>query len=227
MFFNRGDDWLHELPADSQALVRQKMSIVELADGETLFQQGETAASIYQVVSGLIHLKRITVSGSESIVTLYQGGNCFGEIPLLSATNSARGYNAIAVGPTQIACLSKKDFEEIASRHPEVYQNLIAKLCLIIRNLLQHAEDISNANLSQRLAHLIVDAARCHGVKQADHTCINIPLSQQDISKMLGVTRQSVQRQLQQWREEGWLEKKHGRFLVYQLDKLKQQMKSL
>lgn len=232
MFFNRGDDWLQDLPSEIQSLIRQKMSVIHLDDGDNLYQQGEEAAAIYQVLSGLIHLKRPTASGTESIVTLYQSGNCFGEIPLLlSLPDQRRGYNAVASGKSEIACLSQRDFEEIATQHPQVYQKLIAKLCRIIQRLLQHAEDISNANLNQRLASLLLDAVECHGVEShkikggEDETsqgiCIDIPLSQTDMGKMLGVTRQSIQRELKHWREQNWIKKEGGRLKILELDQLK------
>lgn len=223
MIFNHGDDWLQELGTDSQALIRQKMTIVKLKEGEALYQQGETAAALYQVVGGLIHLRRNTANGGESIVTIHRSGNCFGEIPLLTPNRSQRGYNAIAVGNTEVACLSKQDFEAIADEHPQVYQKLIVKLCHIIQRLLQQAEDISNNNLRQRLADLIIDAAACHGTEQQGEISINIPLTQTDMSKMLGVSRQSVQREIKTWREQGWLCKKNGRLVIQNLKQIKQQ----
>lgn len=231
MFFNRGDDWLQDLPPETQSLIRQKMNVIHLNDGDSLYQQGEEAAAIYQVLSGLIHLKRPTASGTESIVTLYQSGNCFGEIPLLSPGEQRRGYNAVASGNSEIACLSQRDFEEVATQHPQVYQKLIAKLCRIIQRLLQHAEDISTTNLNQRLAGLLVDAVECHGVENQkikgsvegidQGICINIPLSQTDMGKMLGVTRQSIQRELKHWREKNWIKKEGGRLKILELNQLK------
>jgi len=223
LFFNHGDDWLQELNIESQALIRQKMTIVKLKEGEALYQQGETAAALYQVVGGLIHIKRITANGGESIVTLCHSGNCFGEIPLLTPEQSLRGYNAIAVGDTEVACLSKQDFEAIAYEHPQVYQQLIVKLCRIIQYLLQHAEDMSNNNLRQRLANLIINAAACHGTEQQGEISIGIPLTQTDMSKMLGVSRQSVQREIKIWREQGWLIKKNGRLIIRDLKQIKHQ----
>ncbi|GAA6150802.1 Crp/Fnr family transcriptional regulator [Pseudoteredinibacter isoporae] len=218
--FHRGHDWVEELSPDIQEKIYQRMERRQLNSGEPLYQPGDQAKALYQVESGLIVLKRSNKEGEEYLATFHGPGECFGEIPLL-AKDPTRGFNALARGKTIVRSLNHSDFNELSQAHPEIFTRLTQKLCMIIANLLNQVEALSQASLKQRLAHLIIDAAERHGKEEEDGISINIPLSQTDIGNMLGVTRQSVQRELKPWRDQGWIGRSSGRILIHQLDAIR------
>ncbi|MBB6520806.1 Crp/Fnr family transcriptional regulator [Pseudoteredinibacter isoporae] len=218
--FHRGHGWIEELPSDVQNKIRQRMETRELKNGEQLYQPGDQARALYQVESGLIVLKRSNKEGEEYLATFHGPGECFGEIPLL-AKEAKRGFTALARGKTVVHRLNQNDFNELSQQHPEIFLQLTQKLCAIITILLDQVESLSKASLKQRLANLIVDAAERHGKEEQDGISINIPLSQTDIGNMLGATRQSVQRELKPWRDQGWIGRSSGRILIHQLDAIR------
>ncbi|WP_299977196.1 Crp/Fnr family transcriptional regulator [uncultured Pseudoteredinibacter sp.] len=218
--FYRGHDWIEELPQAVQEKIKQRMQRRELQNGEPLYQPGDQAQALFQVQSGLIVLKRSNKEGEEYLATFHGPGECFGEIPLLTK-EAKRGFNAVARGNTIVRSLSQNDFFDLSQQHPEIFPQLTQKLCAIISSLLGQVESLSQASLKQRLATLIVDAAERHGKQEKDGISINIPLSQTDIGNMLGATRQSVQRELKPWRDQGWIGRSSGRLLIHQLDKIR------
>jgi CRP-like cAMP-binding protein len=71
----------------------------------------------------------------------------------------------------------------------------------VIAVLLNRIEENALFSQRQRLAQLIVSAAQTYGVERPDPSgaaqcVIAVPLSQQNMGKLLGVTRHSVQREL-------------------------------
>lgn len=218
--FHRGHDWTEELPPKVREKIHQRMQRRELSNGQPLYQPGDQAQALFQVESGLIVLKRSNKEGEEYLATFHGPGECFGEIPLL-AKEAIRGFTALARGKTAVLSLSQEDFYQLSQEHPEIFPQLTQKLCAIITSLLSQVESLSQANLKQRLANLIVDAAERHGKEQQDGISINIPLSQTDIGNMLGATRQSVQRELKPWRDLGLIGRSSGRILIHQLDAIK------
>ncbi|MCV6625491.1 MAG: Crp/Fnr family transcriptional regulator [Cellvibrionaceae bacterium] len=218
--FHRGHDWLEELPDPIQTKLRQQMKLRQLAGGAPLYQPGDSANALYQVKSGLIAIKRCNSEGAEFLATLHGPGECFGEIPLLS-NMPRRGFAAIACGATEVACLGKAEFEQIACEHPQIYQQLNQKLCAIINSLLLRLESLGQASLRQRLAGLLVDVAERHGRPCSDGVRLELPISQTDMGNMLGATRQSIQRELRRWREQGWIGKQQGRLLLCNIAALK------
>jgi CRP/FNR family cyclic AMP-dependent transcriptional regulator len=214
--FQRGSDWVSRLPAKVQTAVRERMQFRTLKDGERLYERGATATGLYEVHSGYMHLKGSGASGDEVLITVYGPGTCLGEVPLLG--DGARAFDAVAHGEVRIAVLGKTDFDELSALHPEIYQTLVTKLCRVIIGLLSHIEDAALLSLRQRLVRLIVSAAEAYGSAQSDGVEIAMPLSQADMGKMLGMTRQSIQRELNYLRAEGLLNKRRGRWVVFNLD---------
>lgn len=219
--FHRGHDWIEELPPAIKENIRKRMETRQLDNGDSLYQPGDQAKALYQVESGFIVLKRSNRDGEEYLATFHGPGECFGEIPLLTK-EARRGFTALARGKTIVHSLNQSDFNELGQQHPEIFLQLTQKLCSIIASLLNQVESLSKASLKQRLANLIVDAAERHGKEEEDGISINIPLSQTDIGNMLGATRQSVQRELKPWRDQGWIGRSSGRILIHQLDAIRE-----
>jgi len=216
--FYRGGDWIAELPNIVQAEIRACMVMRTLQDGERLYERNALATGLYQVLSGFIQLKGAGASGNEILITIYGPGCCLGEIPLLG--DGERGFDAVAQGKTQVAVLAKADFEELSLRHPQIAQKLMAKLCKLIGGLLAHIVETALAPLRERLANLILSAADAYGTTEKEGIVISMPFSQEDMGKMLGVTRHSIQRELKYWKAEGIAVKKKGRWVITDLSAL-------
>ncbi len=217
--FHKGNEWIDELPTPVQAQIRERLIVSTLEEGEHLYQRGADAIGLYQVLSGFLQLKAAGASGNEILVTVYGPGSWLGEIPLLG--DGERAYDAVAQGKVKVAILPKKDFEDLTGEYPEIYRRLLPKLCGIISGLLFHIEETSLLSLRERLAKLILSAAKTYGDKQREGTVITMPLSQEDMGKMLGVTRHSVQRELKIWKTKGLIDKQKGRWIVRDLDEIR------
>ena len=207
-----------------QAEIREQMIVRTLQDGEYLYQRGADATGLYQVLSGFLQLKATGASGNGILATIYGPGCYLGELPLLD--DSERIFDAQAQGEVQVAALPKPAFEELAQRHPEIYQQLAAKLRKIIVHLFYHIEDTALLTLTQRLAKLMISAVEAYGTHQQANVVIAMPLSQADMGKMLGVTRHSIQRELKHWQEKGVIKKQQGNWVVTNLEALQSLQKN-
>ena len=78
-------------------------SLVELEDGEVLFDEGDRGTRVFVVDSGEIELRRRLANGDDELVARYGPGSHFGELaPMLGFPRSA---TAVAVGPTVVLSL--------------------------------------------------------------------------------------------------------------------------
>ncbi|AQZ96337.1 Crp/Fnr family transcriptional regulator [Halopseudomonas phragmitis] len=220
--FYRKGNWFAELPVQVQAAIRERMRIRHLNKGEHLYRQGAGAVGLYQVLSGFVQLRAIGSNGNEILITIYGPGCVLGEIPLMSSIK--RAFDALALGPVQIAELPRQDFDELSRRYPEIYQRLTEKLCQTIVGLLAHIEDTSLLSLNQRLAKLLLSAARAYGREEQAGQLIDLPLTQADMGKMLGVSRQSVHRELTRLKSAGLVSKRQGCWFISDLPKLQESL---
>jgi CRP-like cAMP-binding protein len=71
-----------------------------------------------------------------------------------------------------------------------------------------------------RLARVLVHLASLYGQKVADGVELRIRFSQQQLANMVGMSRESINKQLGQWRDEGIIATEDGRILITDLDAL-------
>jgi CRP-like cAMP-binding protein len=71
-----------------------------------------------------------------------------------------------------------------------------------------------------RLARLLLRLAETHGEEVADGIQINLKLSQTDLGNLIASTRESVNRQLNAWSEEGVIALERGRITILDQDAL-------
>ncbi len=222
--FYGGGDWIDNLPKSAQVKIRERMIMHTLQEGEYLHHADSESAGLYQVLSGFVKLTSSVTNGNELIVTIYGSGCCLGEIPLLE--DGRHRFNAVALGKVEVAILPKNYFDELAALYPQMYHCLTSKLCGLITYLLREIHDTALLTLGQRLAKLILSAAKTYGKTFQDQVVIEIPITQTDLGKMLGVTRHSIMREVKQWKSHGIIDKESGRWIIKDTSKIKGLAKS-
>ena len=82
-------------------------------------------------------------------------------------------------------------------------------------------EDAAFLPLDGRLAKRLLNLAELYGEDQDDGgVLIGLNLPQQELARMMGTSRESVNKQLQIWRAEGWIELARGRVTIHDHDAL-------
>lgn len=182
------------------SLVRRR----RLAGGETLFQKGDPGEGLYAIVSGAVRIITSHEDGRELAFNLLGPGDVFGEIALIDGL--ARTADAIAVHETELDTLSRADFDRLLSEDPVLARNVAVALCGLVRRLSRQVEDANFLDIAGRLARVLIDLSSIGGAE--------IKTNQEDLAKMIGATRVSVNQRLQDWRGNGWIELARGRVVV-------------
>jgi len=87
---------------------------------------------------------------------------------------------------------------------PSLAIHLLRLLCQRIRWTSGLAEDSALLSVPARLARRVLSLAKLHG-----HPVLNgvhLVISQEDIGRFLGISRQVVNQYLQTWKANGWVE---------------------
>ena len=99
------DSLAASLPEPLKRLPDSAIRLRSVAREDTLFQQGEATRGLYFLLSGVIHLQRVTESGHQVLVLRATAGETFAEASLFH-----RSYHcsAIATKPTEVIECSKR-----------------------------------------------------------------------------------------------------------------------
>jgi CRP-like cAMP-binding protein len=108
--------------------------------------------------------------------------------------------------------IERRDFIPLIQDNPEVAIRLITILCGRLRKTSEQVEDIVFLGLPNRLAkallHLYQPSATATPNKK-------IQVTQREISQMIGVSRESANKQLQEWQRKKWLKLERGCLVIF------------
>ena len=167
----------------------------------TIWRKGDSGNGMMAVLAGHVKLGALAASGRELAFGIVKPGEIFGEIALLDGQE--RSVDATALDACEILFIDRRDFIPFLADHPDISIRLMTALCARLRRTGQQVED-SALGLSPRLARNLLHLADCHGRPAAGGGLhINLGLSQRELGELIGMSRESVNKQLGRWRRQG------------------------
>jgi CRP/FNR family transcriptional regulator, cyclic AMP receptor protein len=194
------------------AQIKQLCSLARarrVVGGTTLFVKGDPGTALFAVVSGIMKITVPSIDGREATFNLLHAGDIFGEIALLDG--QPRTADAIAATDCELMVIERRDFLGFVRNEPKVAMKLIELLCARLRVAGARMEEVVFLNLPARLARLLLRLLE-ENAGAADKN--KLAITQQEISGMLGTTRESVNKHLQIWARRGVIALKRGTILV-------------
>ncbi len=174
------------------------------AAGDTIYRAGDVAASLYVVATGNLKTTRITVDGSETLLNVLGPGDFVGALPALGQSHYPESASALTP-----VCMLRIDSDEFTTMMEDLPAVAMAALNAVSGRLAAAHEAVhllSGASLEQRLAATLLLLAAKAGVPWQGATLIQLPLSNDDLAAMTGVTTESVSRLMSRWNREGLIE---------------------
>ncbi len=171
--------------------------------GETVIWEGDDAPVVANVIEGVLKLTTTTGDGREQIVGVSFPSDFIGRPFGKSSANSA---TALADG--ELCIFTRANFDAFAKDHPELEHELLERTLTELDRAREWMLLLGRKSASERLATLLVEMARrigrqsCSGPAQPASE-IDLPLSRQQIADLLGLTVETVSRQLTKLREAG------------------------
>ena len=186
--------WFAQLPSDfSDALIRMGR-IRQLAVGQALFLRGDAPCGLYAVLRGAL-----SVSGTggraddarSALLTRLEPPQWFGEISVFDG--NARSHDAVAAEPCTLLHVPHDALQDWLRSHPEHWHALALLVTDKLRTAFIALEDAALLPAPQRLARRLVMMAEGYGQWNADGlTRRVIALSQEQLSQMLSISRQTT-----------------------------------
>jgi CRP/FNR family transcriptional regulator, cyclic AMP receptor protein len=188
-----------------------------LKRGATLFAKGDPGHSLYAVISGTVKISVSSPDGRNAILNLIGAGEVFGEMSVLDGR--VRSADAIANTNCEILVIDRRDFLPFVHSQPALAMKFIELLCGRLRWTSDQVEQIILQDLPGRLASALLGLTEKRKVENASRT---IAITQQEISEMVGMTRESINKQLRAWAARDWLRLEHGAIVVLNADPLRE-----
>ena len=198
--------WFAQLPpALSQALLGMAR-VRTLAAGEVLFLRNSPPCGLYAVVRGAIRISGISATSGgvasagptsplaqakEAVLIVLPPPVWFGEVSVFDG--SARTHDAHAAGPTTLLHIPHDGLVQWLQHHPQHWRDLALLMADKLRLAFVALEEQAVLSAPVRLARRLVQMAQGYGqVQTQGSTRRTLALTQEQLSLMLGISRQTT-----------------------------------
>jgi CRP-like cAMP-binding protein len=200
------------LGTDERRTLLTRSRIRNFAAGETIFLMGSPGDNMMAVLSGNVRISLSSSDGRELLLAILFPGEFFGEISLLDGKE--RTADATAATACSLAILDRREVLTFFERYPSAWLNIVNVLCHRLRKTDEHIAEVALLQLPARLARALLRAIAAGDAPPAGPKTEPIQLSQGDLGKLVGAARESVNRCLRTWQQDGVIAIKGGLIVV-------------
>lgn len=220
---------LHNFIDELPELIQQELKALcvtrHVAAEEPVYRQGDKPSEMYQLLEGSVRLCNYTYEGKEVGLGRFRPGDCFGEMGIIDGL--PRVSHVVANEKTTLQVLSKKHFDLLYRKYPQISYELNLMLCRRVRLLYGMAEDSASLTLRQRLARTLLRLLCSHGVRDPVKDALYVSMSHEELGNLVGASRQSITKEVKVLQAEGGIATRYGRIYFNDIDALQKQYEGL
>ena len=190
---------------------------IKIARHDNVYICGDQDDMVYFIESGQIKLLMLSSEGKECLLAIHSGGDIFGELCLSGL--GARLETATAMKATTLKQIPCSQFFARLSRD-SLFEGFVRYLAVRIADQQQVIANLVTVDSEQRLGRTLLQLARTMGKKDPRSIRIELKISHEDLSEMVGTTRTRISMFIERFRKHGLLETNREHSLVVKEKKL-------
>lgn len=184
---------------------------------EVFYLPGAAGDCVYVLKRGIVRISSLT-GGRELTLALLRKGEVFGEEALLGG--APRDHTAEAYEDALVCIVPRDDFVALLRQRPDMFFEVTRRVGERQHTLRTRVERLLFKGAAARLAQTLLDLAQVHGAPDEDGVTLALRLSQTDLAKLIGVTRESVNTALSELGRRGLVAVDGGRLRLLDVNGL-------
>ncbi len=174
---------------------------------EPVFYMGEPADHVYLVKEGKVKLSRISPSGKEKVLDIFEPGEIFGELSLFA--DEVRSDQAIAMEDVRIAAVGKDVLLGLLRQKPSIAIDLLKLISGRLAEAQDQIETLSFDKTSERLAKTLLRMGEDHGHWDIDGRLkIHHSYTHEELAQIIGTSREIISSAMASFQKEGYIKYK-------------------
>ena len=192
-----------DLPLTALNRLERGGVILEPPSGSQILTSGETANSVYAIISGsgFVRVGSADRQSKALMLVMRREGDIFGEIGVLDG--GGRTAEAVTEGRVRLLQISGETFMAVLQDTPSLGANLCRIMAAMLRRTDALLQDATFGTVEARLARQILYLAGLHGHRSQDGWRLAGRFRQTDLADLLGTTPRSIITVLNRWRADG------------------------
>jgi CRP-like cAMP-binding protein len=211
-------DLLDRLSAEERRALLGIATLRRYKPPEVICEKGDPGSDLFAIIHG--RLKAVTTSAEGKCLTLaiMGPGELFGEIAVLD--DAPRTATVLAIEPCELLRFSRRDFLALLQQNPSMAVKLLSALAAKMRRLSDLVDEALFLDLSHRLARKLLALSALYGTHTDRGVRIDLKFTQRELGELVGVSRESINKQLRTWTEEGILGTEDGHLNIVRSETL-------
>ncbi len=200
---------------DFSCLVADTVKQVRFEAGETLFAQGEPSTSLYALSSGLVKITSLTLDGREQIVGLSTPSRLLAG--LQSLNDDHYEYSAVAETPVRACMIRHRALLNAVRNRGDIALRLIDAMNAQLAHSRALMRAMGHKSAAAKIASLISLI-----IPHCEHRTsrYTLPFSRSEIANVLGLSEETVCRQMAKMKRLGILYAPRGKIEILDWDRL-------
>ncbi len=206
--------FLQSLTTSEIAALAAELPRVRFGNHVIIFARGDPGSILYFILSGHVKISVSSEEGHDVTLALLGPGAFFGEMSLLD--DLPRSATATTLAETELLVLPRPQFLAVLQRYPAVTREVLTVLSRRLRQADALIEDIVLRDVHARVARRLLALAEEHGIPVGDSIAVHLPLSQEELAALVGISRETLNRVLRVYRVKGWISFEGRQLYVHQ-----------
>jgi CRP-like cAMP-binding protein len=181
--------------------------------------QGDEGDSFFIILSGKVKVIHQSSEGKEVILAILGKDEVFGEMSIIDGR--ARCATVVALTPMEALSLTQWHFRKLLDQYPEFFVRIMKLFIERLRGANVRIEHLALCTVKERLGQMLAYWASERGIACAGEQAFRLPHTHQEISCIIGTSRESITRTLRELTDEGYLAIHGNMVVIRDMERLK------
>lgn len=180
--------------ATSQSLLRylQRFPVKRFDAGDMLLYQGEVPPSAYVVKTGIVVAYNISNEGDEKPISFWGKADILSNAWVFGKASSTLLFYE-AHTDCSVYCLTRDELIAIIRQDSDTTFSVLDRYVTLLTASSLQLDALEYSRAADKILHMLFYLCQAHGQEIDDtHVLIDIPLTQQDMANLLGLTRETT-----------------------------------
>ncbi len=205
---------------DQFARIDELMYPKRAEKGSYLFWEGDPAGKLYYLRSGKVKLRKSTDEGKDFTLSILQTGDLIWEPE--NGLTAVHSFSAEVLEDAELGVVQWKDLEILLYRYGDFAVRFMNWMAVGQRVSESKFRDLLLFGKPGALASTLIRMANTYGIAVPEGIKITLKLTNTEIADLIGTSRESVNRMLNDLKIEGIIDIRQGRIFILRLNALRE-----
>lgn len=196
---------------------------------DVIVSQGSSGRDMFIVVSGSLKVSVLSGEGKEISFVILRQGDYFGELSMIDGRR--RSATVSAIESSELLVLGHSEYQRLLREHPHTATEFLTRMLLTLANRIRVTDELYQdsvfLDVSSRLAKFLLSASIDDHNPGSGQRLMDVQLSQYELGTLVNASRESVNKQLRDWEEQGIVDVNKGKITLLNPVRLQQKADGL